>query len=203
MITVPGDIRFVISGDASVYEKELNRIQSMVDETKRRIDHLYKELKIEDVAVDTMVTETVDKTQVQLSNIRTSVEKESVELDKLEVKRQQTETRIQFTVSGALFGLRSVTDIAALASAITGEQIDVQFLAMISASLTAAMQVQTMAAVYAATPGMQPVALMLLSMLPILTSMVSFIMGEQAKVGMAVDKSIQQNLDSMLDGMKS
>ena len=198
---MPGDIKFVISGDATAYEKELDRVNALVEEVKSRVDNLYKELKLKDVATDNMVKETVDKSKIELSNVRTSIEAESVELDKLDVKRLATERRVRFTVSGMLVGLRAVTDIAALASVVTGEQVDVAFLNMISMGISAALQIQAMAAAYAVTPGMQPVALMLLAMIPVLTGLITFIKSEQMKAQARSQKLIELQFDAIVDGV--
>lgn len=125
-------------------------------------------------------------------------EKDLAAVDK---KIEETEAKTRLTVSNTLIALRAITDIAALVSVTTGEQIDVQFLSMISMGLSAMVQIQTMAAVYAATPGMQPVAMMMLAMIPVLTGMIGFIKSEQMKVQARIDKSQQQQLDQLLDGV--
>ena len=198
---MPGDIKFVISGDATVYEKELDRINALVEEVKSRVDNLYKELKLKDVATDNMVKETVDKSKIELSNVRANIEVESDSLDELEIKRQQTERRVQFTVSGMLIGLRAVTDVAALASVVTGEQVDVAFLNMISMGVSAALQIQVMAAAYAVTPGMAPIALMLLAMIPVLTGMITYIKSEQMKAEARSQKGMESQFDKIIDGL--
>ena len=198
---MPGDIKFVISGDSSKYEAELKRISDMADETKRRVDGLYKKLQMEDAATDTMVNETVNSSEIKLNNVSTSIDAKLVELDKLEAKRQETETRVKFTVSGMLIGLRAVTDIAALVSVATGEQIDVQYLSMISMGISAVMQVQLQAAVYAATPGGQPLALMMLAMIPMLTGFLTIIKQEQLKSQRRLDKRMDNQFETIIDGV--
>ena len=198
---MPGDIKFVISGDATAYEKELDRINALVEEVKSRVDNLYKELKLKDDATDIMVKETVDTSKIELSNVRASIEVESDSLDTLEIKRKAAETRVRFTVSSMLIGLRAVTDIAALASVVTGEQIDVQFVSMISATVAAALQIQVMAAAYAVTPGMAPIALMLLAMIPVLTNMITFIKSEQMKAEARSQKGMESQFDKIIDGL--
>ena len=198
---MPGDIKFVISGDATAYEKELDRVNALVEEVKSRVDNLYKELKLKDDATDIMVKETVDTSKIELSNVRASIEVESDSLDELEIKRQQTERRVQFTVSGMLIGLRAVTDVAALASVVTGEQVDVAFLNMISMGVSAALQIQVMAAAYAVTPGMAPIALMLLAMIPVLTGMITYIKSEQMKAEARSQKGMESQFDKIIDGL--
>ena len=196
-----GEIKFVISGDSSKYEQELNRIRIMADETKTRIDKLYQQMHQKDVTSNAMVKDSIDKAEIELINVKSSIKEQSGELDELEIKRKETETRVRFTVSGMLLGLRAVTDVAALVSVVTGEQIDVQFLSMISMGITAVMQVQLQAAVYAATPGMQPFALMLLAMIPMLTGMIGYIKAQEMKVQALIDKSHQNQLDALLEGV--
>ena len=93
-----------------------------------------------------------------------------------------------------------LTDILALYSAATGEQINTQLLSMISMSLSAAMQVQMQATIYAATPGGAPMAMMMLAMLPTITSTVMMLKSEQMKYQQQMDASNSKQINSIIDG---
>ncbi len=114
-------------------------------------------------------------------------------------KIDETEQKAKITVSGILISLRGVTDILALYSAATGEQINVQALMLISMSLSSIMQVKAQAAVYMATPGLQVFGMMLLAMVPMLTGVITFIKSEQMRVIQRLDQLSLQNSDLYLD----
>lgn len=123
------------------------------------------------------------------------------ELEEVDKKRIETEQKVDLTISNTLIALRAITDIVALVSVVTGEEIDIHYLTMISTGLSAALQMKVMAAAYAVTPGGAPLAMMMLAMIPILTGMVVFIQGEQRRVQAMVDKSHADQLDNMLDSV--
>lgn len=229
---MPGEIKIVIRGDPTKLEENLEQTQKELDETKKESALSHKEILTRDSVVRASVQDTTHMSRAELADLqatttatlnilrrrearfqadwkRNLIETEmklkqlNAQIKALDAEVDRVETKSRITVSNALIGLRAITDIAALVSISTGEQIDVHFLAMISMGLSAAMQIQTMAAVYAVTPGMQPVALMLLSMIPVLTGMIGFMKSEQMRVQATVDKRINSNFDSLIDGVRT
>ena len=128
-------------------------------------------------------------------------------LDQIDDKVEQvdsaidkTEAKAKITVTNTLVALRGLTDILALYSAATGEQINTQLLSMISMSLSAAMQVQMQATIYAATPGGAPMSMIMLAMLPTITSTVMMLKSEQMKYQQQMDASNSKQINSIIDG---
>ena len=105
-----------------------------------------------------------------------------------------------WSISGTLTTIRAISDMAALYSAATGEQIDVTAFAMISMAMTSMLQVKAQAAVFAVTPGLQPLAMMMLAMLPMFTGLIIMIKKTQTDINSQMKATSTTQMDSMLDG---
>ena len=107
----------------------------------------------------------------------------------------------QLTVSGILIGLRAVTDTAALISAVTGETVDVAAFSMMSMAISQVMQVKAQAVIYMATPGMQPLGMAMLAMIPMLTGLIMFIKQQQMKAQQAFMSLNKHSLNLTIDSI--
>lgn len=105
-----------------------------------------------------------------------------MQLDKVDEKIEATQARSKLTITNILFGLRAVSDIMALYSAFAGESVDTQMFAIVSMGLSQIMMLKTQAAVYAATPGMQPLAMMMLAMIPMITGVILYTKRQTATI---------------------
>lgn len=148
---MPGEIKIVISGDATQYDKDLQTIDKKVQET---------DLKVEQVKA---------KSRITMSNI--------------------------------LMGLQAISAMAIFVTAVTGEQIEMQYAAMITMGLSTLMQLKTQAAMFAATPGMQPLAMIMISLMGMTSTMIMFMKSQQMRVQTQINKSRQNQLDGLLDGV--
>lgn len=229
---MPGEIVFTITGDITALDKEIDRVEDkrkkLVMTAKDAYDLILQHDNIVGKQVDRTtqlstqrIVQTELKAQTSLEFIEEQTRIHLQALDSLTVITNQIEldsqTRIEkakrrlkefelqskMTVTNTLFILRSVSDSFALLSAVTGQQINTQFLSLISMGLSSAMQVQMQAAIYSATPGGQPFALMLLAMLPMLTGMINFFQAEQMRLQQQVASNSQAQLDEYLDGLPS
>ncbi|MCK5605912.1 hypothetical protein KAR91_28705, partial [Candidatus Pacearchaeota archaeon] len=78
-------------------------------------------------------------------------------------------------------------------------KIDVQFLMLISMMTSSMRSLAANIAVFSATPGMQPFAIMLSTMIPMLTSTIMYIKGEQNKLILQMQEQREVDLDSFLN----
>ena len=116
-----------------------------------------------------------------------------------EAKIDAAQRKYQLTVTGILIGLRAITDTAALVSAVSGETVDVAAFAMMSMAISQVMQVKAQAVIYMATPGLQPLGMAMLAMIPMLTGLIMFIKGQQAKAQQAFLNAQRAAADLMID----
>ena len=144
-----GELKVIITGDASQYENDLRLVDRKVEDTEAKIE--------------------------------------------------AAKRNYQLTVSGILIGLRAITDTAALVSAVTGETVDVAAFAMMSMAISQVMQVKAQAVIYMATPGLQPLGMAMLAMIPMLTGLIMFIKGQQAKAAQSFVESQRRAADLMID----
>ena len=121
------------------------------------------------------------------------------DLDAVEKKADETKKKVSLTVQNSLTAMRIVLDTAALVSVATGEKIDVAFLMMISMMTSSMMSLKSQIAVYMATPGMQPFAMLLSTMIPMLTSVLMFVKSEQMKLTAQLAAQREADLDNILD----
>ncbi|MCK5019713.1 MAG: hypothetical protein KAS32_21825 [Candidatus Peribacteraceae bacterium] len=225
-----GKLIIEITGDASKYKKQLDEVDEQTDQTAKDTNKLHQAVLNRDSFIEKKIDHTVTDGYQKLSDAEiavmttserltwilkelnkmadlteTEVKATKIELMtdfiKVETQRKLTELKAKATISNTLFALRALTDVLALYSVITDESIDTHFLALISMGLSAAMQVRVHAAVYAATPGGQPIALMLLSLLPVLTGMIGFFKSEQSKLRQNIADQNTQQLRDTLDGI--
>lgn len=173
---MPGEIRIVMSGDA----KELDDLIAKTFGSKADLEE----------AVKTTTTES-----------KATIEEVKQQTKEMERNTELAAVGARLTIRNTLFALRTLTDIMSLYNAITGENVKVQALSMVSMGLTAVLQLKLMAAIYAATPGMQPIAMTLLSLIPIITGFIIFVKSEQARVLDLIHKANEQQLDEILDGV--
>ena len=121
------------------------------------------------------------------------------ELDAVDKKVTDTEKKVHLTIENSMIGMRILLDTAALMSVVTGEKIDVQFLMLISMMTSSMRSLAANIAVFSATPGMQPFAIMLSTMIPMLTSTIMYIKGEQNKLILQMQEQREVDLDSFLN----
>lgn len=121
------------------------------------------------------------------------------QLDAVDKKVDATEKKVHLTMENSLIGMRILLDTAALVSVISGEKIDLQFLMLISMMTSSMKSLAANIAVFAATPGMQPFAIMLSTIIPMITSTIMFIKSEQNKLTMQMQEQREADLDSFLN----
>ena len=121
------------------------------------------------------------------------------ELDAVDKQVEKTAASVHLTVENAMIGMRILLDTAALVSVVSGEKIDTQFLMMISMMTSQMKSMAANIAVFAATPGMQPFAVMLATMIPMVTSTIMYIKSQQMQMTQALQKEKEADLDSFLN----
>ena len=121
------------------------------------------------------------------------------ELDAVDKQVEKTAASVHLTVENAMIGMRILLDTAALVSVVSGERIDTQFLMMISMMTSSMRTLAANIAVFAATPGMQPFAVLLSTLIPMITSTMMFIKSEQMKMTQLLQTQKEADLDSFLD----
>ena len=120
-------------------------------------------------------------------------------LEDADKRIEQTERKARITVSNIILSLKLVTDVAALVAVSTGEKIDVSFLMMTQMMASSLMSLKAQIAVYAATPGGWAFAVMLGTMIPMITATMMWIQGEQMKSRARMEKINSDQVDSILD----
>ena len=133
---------------------------------------------------------------IRISGDSTEYEKDLAEVDK---KADNTEKKVHLTVEHSVLAMRMVLDSLALMSAATGETIDVSFLMMISMMTAQMKSLAANIAVSTATPGMQPFAILLATLIPMITSAVMFSRQQQMKAQEAFAAQREADLDNVLN----
>lgn len=121
------------------------------------------------------------------------------DLEAVDKKADDTDKRVQRTVQNSMIAMRIILDTAALVTVATGEKIDVAFLMMVSMMTSSLMSLKSQIAVFAATPGMQPFAILLSTMIPMLTATMLWVKSEQSKLQTQMSAQREADLDGVLD----
>ena len=121
------------------------------------------------------------------------------ELDGVDKKVKETSFNVARTVENSMIAMRLLLDTAALVSVVSGERIDTQFLMMISMMTSSMRTLYANIAQFAATPGMQPFAVLLSTLIPMVTSTMMYIKSEQMKLTTMLQTQREADLDSFLN----
>lgn len=177
-------------------EIEIRKHQTTMFETMQKMGAALLELKMDGADVDAQIRDLYKDQQ----NLKVEMKATNVEIDATQKKFDAFKTESRDYISGTLTTIRAISDMAALYSAATGEQIDVTAFAMISMAMTSMLQVKAQAAVFAVTPGLQPLAMMMLAMLPMFTGLIIMIKKTQTDINSQMKATSTTQMDSMLDG---
>ena len=142
-----------------------------------------------------------DEAATKAADVQMKVDKLETEIKDLVTSTELAAIKARLTIRNSLLALRSTVDALNFLSALTGEHVETHFLSMMSMGLSAALQIKMQAAVYAATPGMQPFALMILALLPTLTGMMLWQRAEMQKLQTRIHEQNEINWGTLLGGI--